>query len=142
VVGVTTAASAGNTSDTVDGYAIPIADAIDIAKKIESGEGGDGIQIGRAAALGISVLAADSGDVGGGYGVTVNGLVEGGAASELGIKEGDTIVGLDGQSVKSFDALKEILAKHEPGDKVSLSWLDSSGKKTTKNITLGESSVN
>jgi S1-C subfamily serine protease len=44
--------------------------------------------------------------------------------------------------VKSFDALKEILAKHEPGDKVSLSWLDSSGKKTTKNITLGESSVN
>lgn len=142
VVGVTTAASSGNTSETVDGYAIPIADAIDIAEKISSGEGGDGIQIGRAAALGISVLAADSGDVGGGYGVTVNGLVDGGSAGKLGIKEGDTIIGLDGENVKSFSALKEILAKHQPGDKVSLTWLDSSGKETTKDITLGESSVN
>ncbi|MGO3089912.1 MAG: S1C family serine protease [Galactobacter sp.] len=142
VVGVTTAASSGNTSASVDGYAIPIADAIDIAKKIESGEGGDGIQIGRAAALGISVLAADSGDVGGGYGVTVNGLVDGGSAGKLGIKEGDTIIGLDGDNVKSFNALKEILAKHQPGDTVSLTWLDSSGEETTKDITLGESSVN
>lgn len=142
VVGVTTAASSGNTSETVDGYAIPIDDALDIAEKISSGDGGDGIQIGRAAALGISVLAADSGDVGGGYGVTVNGLVDGGSAGKLGVKEGDTIVGLDGENVKSFDALKEILAKHQPGDEVSLTWLDSAGNKSTKDITLGESSVN
>lgn len=142
VVGMTTAASAGKTSEQVDGYAIPISDAMTIVKKVQAGDDSGTTQIGRAAALGISVLAADSGDVGGGYGVTVNGLLDGGSATKLGIKEGDTIVGLDGKSVKSFPALKEILAQHKPGDSVELVWLDANGKQTKKDITLGESSVN
>lgn len=142
VVGMTTAASSGTTSDTVDGYAIPISEALEIAQKIEDGDSSDTIQIGRGAALGISVLSSDSGQVGGGYGVTVNGLVDGGAAKDSGISAGDTIIELDGQAVKSYSALKEILAQHQPGDKVSLTWLDSSGKQQTKSITLGESTVN
>ena len=142
VVGMTTAASSGNTSATVDGYAIPISEALSIAQQIESGQASDTVQIGRGAALGISILSADSGQVGGGYGVTVNGLVEGGAAADSGIKAGDTIIGLDGKSVRSYSVLKSIIAGHKAGDKVEVIWIDSAGKQQSKTITLGESTVN
>lgn len=142
VVGMTTAASSGNTSATVDGYAIPISEALQIAQKIQDGQASDTIQIGRGAALGISVLSSDSGQVGGGYGVTVNGIVDGGAVKDSGLKAGDTIVKLDGTSISSYSALKAVLAKHQPGDKVELTWLTSSGKQQSKEITLGESTVN
>lgn len=142
VVGMTTAASSGNTSATVDGYAIPISEAIQIANQIKDGQSSSTIQIGRGAALGISVLSADTGQVGGGYGVTVQEVIKGGAVADSGIKAGDTIIGLDGKSVKSYSALKQILSGHKAGDKVELVWLDGNGKQSTKTVTLGESSVN
>lgn len=142
VVGMTTAASAGKTSENVDGYAIPITEALKIAEQIKSGQSSESVQIGKGAALGISVLSADTGQVGGGYGVSVQEVIQGGAVAGTGIKTGDTIVGLDGKSVKSYAALKEILSGHKAGDKVELVWLDSNGKQSTKTVTLGESSVN
>jgi len=142
VVGMTTAASSGNTSATVDGYAIPISEALQIANQIKDGQSSDTVQIGRGAALGISVLSADTGQVGGGYGVTVQEVINGGAVDGSGLAAGDTIIGLDSKSVKSYDALKSILAGHKPGDKVELVWLNSAGKQVTKTVTLGESTVN
>lgn len=142
VVGMTTAASSGNTSATVDGYAIPISEALSIAEQIKNGQSSDTVQIGRGAALGISVLSSDTGQVGGGYGVTVQEIIDGGAVAKSGLKADDTIIGLDGQSVKSYAALKEILAGHQPGDKVELTWLNSDGAQKSATVTLGESSVN
>ncbi|RII42211.1 PDZ domain-containing protein [Galactobacter valiniphilus] len=142
VVGMTTAASSGNTSATVDGYAIPISEALSIAEQIKNGQSSDTVQIGRGAALGISVLSSDTGQVGGGYGVTVQEIIDGGAVAKSGLKANDTIIGLDGQSVKSYAALKEILAGHQPGDKVELTWLNSDGAQKSATVTLGESSVN
>ncbi|RKW70524.1 S1C family serine protease [Galactobacter caseinivorans] len=142
VVGMTTAASTGRTSENVDGYAIPISEALKIADQIKSGQASGTVQIGKGAALGISVLSADTGQVGGGYGVTVQEVIKGGAVTGAGIKTGDTIIGLDGKSVKSYDALKEILAGHKAGDQVELVWLNSEGKQSSKTVTLGESSVN
>ncbi|MDR2256320.1 MAG: trypsin-like peptidase domain-containing protein [Arthrobacter sp.] len=142
VVGMTTAASSGNTSATVDGYAIPISEALSIAEQIKNGQSSDTVQIGRGAALGISILSSDTGQVGGGYGVTVQEIISGGAVAKSGLAAGDTIIGLDGKTVKSYSALKEILAAHQPGDKVELTWLNSEGTQKSATVTLGESSVN
>ncbi|WP_394162674.1 S1C family serine protease [Galactobacter valiniphilus] len=142
VVGMTTAASSGNTSATVDGYAIPISEALSIAEQIKNGQSSDTVQIGRGAALGISVLSSDTGQVGGGYGVTVQEIIDGGAVAKSGLKANDTIIGLDGKTVRSYAALKEILAGHQPGDKVELTWLNSDGAQKSATVTLGESSVN
>ena len=58
VVGMTTAASGGGFRETSAnvGFAIPIDDALAIARRIESGKGGDGVHIGGSKALiGVSV---------------------------------------------------------------------------------------
>lgn len=143
VVGMTTAASSGRVSETVQGYAIPIADALDIAKKIESGQSGDGVELGRGAALGIEVLSSDSGMAQqGGFGVAVGGVTKGGAAEQGGIKQGDTIIGLDGKATRDFATLKSIVDSHKSGDKVEVTWVTAAGKQESKTLTLGESTVN
>ncbi|MGN1236556.1 MAG: Do family serine endopeptidase [Bacteroidaceae bacterium] len=43
-----------------------------------------------------------------------------GAAAEAGIKEKDVVVAIDGKTVKSMAEMKEILATHRPGDKISV----------------------
>ncbi len=53
-------------------------------------------------------------------GVIVQGLTDGGAASDAGIKEGDIILSIDGIEVNSSNALQAYVAQKHPGDVVSL----------------------
>ena len=53
-------------------------------------------------------------------GVWVAEVIEGGSAAAAGIKVDDVITGIDGKQVKSMAELQEALAKHRPGDKVSI----------------------
>ncbi len=53
-------------------------------------------------------------------GVYVSKIVEDGAASGADIQEGDVIVAIDGKKVKNMAELQENIAKHRPGDKVSV----------------------
>ena len=68
-------------------------------------------------------------------GVYVSEIVEGGAASGADIKKGDVITAIDGKKVKNMAELQENMAKHRPGDKVSVTLLRDKKAKTV-NVTL------
>ena len=53
-------------------------------------------------------------------GVYVAGVVEGGAASEAGLRKGDIITEIDGVKIVAPTTLTEQIGKHRPNDKISL----------------------
>ncbi|AYG03040.1 S1C family serine protease [Gryllotalpicola protaetiae] len=142
VVGIDTAASSGGAPD---GYAIPIATALDIAKEITSGHAGGSIELGYPAFLGIELGETDASGFGGfaqqgsgaaAQGAQVAGVVSGGPAEEAGLAEGDVITAIGGTSVASADDLQAALKSYAPGDHVSISWIDGSGQSHTASVTL------
>jgi S1-C subfamily serine protease len=156
VIGMDTAAGSnyqlqGQSSTATQAYAIPINDALSIAKQIESGTTSADIHIGATAFLGLEVGGSNSGSNGfggfGGFGgqnspsngtsgVTVAGTVSGSPAANAGITQGDTITAIGGQSVASAEDVAHALVKHHPGDSISVSWTDQSGQSQSTNLTL------
>lgn len=51
-------------------------------------------------------------------GAVVRGLMEGGAAEDAGIKEGDVIIQVDDQEITSVPHLQEYVGLHRPGDEI------------------------
>jgi S1-C subfamily serine protease len=41
-----------------------------------------------------------------------------------------------GQTVSSATDIQQILVKHHPGDKISVSWVDQNGQSQTATVTL------
>ncbi len=70
-------------------------------------------------------------------GVWVREIVEGGSASGV-LQENDVIIGIDGKRVKNFAGLQEALAKHRPGDKVSVKVLRDKKEKTLEMVLKNE----
>ena len=68
-------------------------------------------------------------------GIYVAKVIEDGAASDGGLKEGDVITSVDGQKVKQFGDLQAIIAKKRPGDKVKVTYLRNK-KENTVTLTL------
>ena len=77
-------------------------------------------------------------------GAFVTGIDENGAGAKAGIKEGDLIIGVDGQQVRSPSELLETLGRRRPGDKVAITYFRD-GKEIVANATLqnvyGETSL-
>jgi Do/DeqQ family serine protease len=74
-------------------------------------------------------------------GVFVQGLTEGGAADEAGIKEGDVITKINDVEVKTAPELQEEIAQYRPGDVINI-ILKRDGKLATVNMTLRNKSGN
>jgi len=129
VAGIDTAASSGQTATTV-GFAIPIAKATSIADRIESGEDSATIQHGTPAFLGVQLAQDTTG------GATISGVVDGSPAAQAGLQAGDTVTAVGGTTVDSADALSSALAKHNSGDQVRITWVDSTGSTHSATITL------
>ena len=68
-------------------------------------------------------------------GVYVAGVVEGGAASEAGIRKGDVILEVDGVKITEGSTLQEQIAKHRPNDRIVLS-VKRAGKMKQFEVTL------
>jgi S1-C subfamily serine protease len=66
------------------------------------------------------------------YIAAVNG---GSAAEEAGLKEGDIIIGIDKNEVKSTAELQEFVARNRPGDKIDVTFLRD-GEENTVEATL------
>jgi S1-C subfamily serine protease len=164
VVGMNTAASS-NISTTAFGtqsqqpatqaFAIPISQATTIADQIEAGQASSTVHIGAAAFLGVEVSPSGSsatpgyggygGSYGGGYGsstgsatgATVAGVLNGSAAAQAGLAQGDVITSVAGHAVKADTDVASALAQHHPGDKIGISWTDQYGQSHTATVTLG-----
>lgn len=74
-------------------------------------------------------------DLGTMEGIYVSKVVDGGAAADAGIEDGDVIVAVDGHKVTNMAELQEIIARKRPGDKVSLTYLHDK-KKHTETVIL------
>jgi S1-C subfamily serine protease len=160
VVGMDTAASTGYSFQSPTGqgstgstsaeqaYAIPIDEALSIAKQIEVGTTSADVHIGATAFLGVEVQSASessgsgfggsSGDGGQSTssGVSVEGTVSGSPAANAGLTQGDVITALGGQSVTTPETISQTLVKYHPGDSISVTWTDTSGQSHTSTLTL------
>lgn len=68
-------------------------------------------------------------------------IVDGSAADKAGLKEGDIITKLDGDTVDASHSLASLLGKHKVGDKVKLTIVRD-GKERTVDVTLEAASNN
>jgi S1-C subfamily serine protease len=163
VIGVMTAASATNGSyygygsSGNEGYAVPIATAMQIVDQIKSGQASATVHIGETGFLGVQTTdsaaqgaygyndpygygnggSGSSGQSGSSAsGATVAGVISGSPAAQAGLAAGDVITAVDGKSVASASALSDMIAAHHPGDKVTITWTNSSGSQHSASVTL------
>jgi S1-C subfamily serine protease len=131
--GSSSSSGSSQTSD-VQGYAIPINTALSIAKEIEAGSGSSTVHIGATAFLGVAIEGSSSQSS---SGVALAGVQSGTPAAKAGLAEGDVVTAINGQSVTTGTQISQALIPRHPGDKVSLTWLDTSGQSHTATLTLG-----
>lgn len=68
-------------------------------------------------------------------GVYIAEVNEGSGGEEAGLKKGDVIIGIDGQTTYNTSRLQEMVARKRPGDKVEVKYLRD-GKEMTTTATL------
>jgi S1-C subfamily serine protease len=69
-------------------------------------------------------------------GTLVVGTICGSPATVAGVAAGSVITGLDGQPIGAPQTLHSEIAKHRPGEVVSLTWVTPSGQHKTASVTL------
>jgi S1-C subfamily serine protease len=69
-------------------------------------------------------------------GATVEGTLSGSPAATAGLAAGDVITSVAGQTVTDPTQISSILSSDHPGDKVNVTWTDTSGASHTASITL------
>jgi putative serine protease PepD len=109
------------------GFAIPVDQAKRIADEL--------IQNGSASHASLGVQVGNDSGVDGAKIVEVTG---GGAAAAAGLPSGVVVTKVDDRVIGSADALVAAVRSKAPGDKVTLTYLDTSGKPQTVQVTLGK----
>ena len=74
-------------------------------------------------------------DLGTMEGIYIGKVIDDGAAADAGLKEGDVITHIDGQKIKSFGELQNVIAQKRPGDKITINYLRNK-KKQSATLTL------
>ena len=131
VIGMVTAASSGGSD--ISGFAVTIADAMEVVEQILDGDESGTVNIGATAFMGVTL--SDVQDQGG---VTLNGTIADTPADKAGLKSGDTIMSVDGVSVTTVEELKAEVSKHEPGDVIEVTYTTANGATKTVELTLTE----
>src|SRR6185437_1943686 len=107
------------------GFAIPVDQAKRIADEL--------IQNGTASHASLGVQVGNDATVDGAKIVEVT---SGGAAADAGLPSGVVVTKVDDRVIGSADALVAAVRSKAPGDKVTLTYLDPSGKPQTVEVTL------
>jgi S1-C subfamily serine protease len=128
--GASGSSSSGN-GTTTQGYAIPIDTAVSIAKQIESSAGSSTVHIGATAFMGVAIATTGQSN-----GVELAGAQPGTPAAAAGLTDGDVITALNGTAVTSGTQISEALIPLHPGDKVTITWTDTSDQSHTTTLTL------
>lgn len=134
LIGINTAIASPTGYYSGYGFAIPI----NLAKKIMD----DFIEFGRVnrGLIGVTFRelnrsVADELGIDEVSGLVVEGVSKGGAAEEVGMKEGDIITKLEGKAIRSSSDLQEHVYRLRPGDKVKLTY-KRDGKEKNVTVTL------
>ena len=83
------------------------------------------------ASLGVYITEISDGD-----GVVITNVMEDSAAADAGLEEGDVIIGFDDTKIDSVQTLKDEIAKHLPGERVTLTIVRDGENKDIR-LTLG-----
>ena len=126
VLGIVTAGS--TTSGFHRGFAIPIEQALQLARRIESGRPNSIVHIGPTAFLGVG-LSAGSG------GAKISSVLPGKPADLAGLVKGDVITSLNGATISSTADLRQTVLQLVPGKAVAIGWTNTSGAARTGTIT-------
>ena len=136
VVGINTAIASHTGGSNGIAFAIPI----NMAKSIVDQLRGNGKVVRGHLGVMISELSpelAQSFSYEGKDGILVQDVVSGSAADRGGLASGDIITGLDGTPVTSLTEFRAAIAKHQPGEDVSIEvWRN--GKRETVEVELAE----
>jgi S1-C subfamily serine protease len=122
------------TGGTTQGYTIPINTALSVAKQIEAGTEAGSVHIGATGFLGVGI---DPSEGGSSQGVQIADVTAGAPAASAGLTGGDVITSVAGHAVGTSTSIQQVLTSYHPGDKVSLSWTDTTGQSHTATVTLG-----
>ena len=120
--------TAGSITGLRRGFAIPIREALQLARRIESGRPNSIVHIGPTAFLGVRLENASGG-------AEITQLVPGKPAAAAGLAVGDVITSLDGATISSSADVRHVVLSLVPGKAVSIGWADPSGTARTGTIT-------
>jgi putative serine protease PepD len=109
------------------GFAIPVDQAKRIADEL--------ISTGTASHASLGVQVSNDTTT---HGAKIVEVTSGGAAATAGIPSGAVVTKVDDRVVGSADALVAAVRSKAPGDKVTLTYLDTSGAAQTVQVTLGK----
>lgn len=138
VIGIDTAGSSKlSRFSSAVGYAIPINQALRLARAIEGGRASAAIHVGPTAFLGAATEDAPYFN-GGSYGqaIVVTGVTPDSPATQVGLVPGDVITSFDDTLITSNAALTNLLLSVKPGTSVELGWLDQRGNPMTAAVAL------
>jgi S1-C subfamily serine protease len=143
VVGMITAGQAQGfrSSASSVGYAIASNTALSVVNRIRAHEVASDLTYGQVGYLGVAVQSMDAAAAQQlGLNVTSGALVTatpqaGTPAANAGIRRYSVIVKVGGSDVTSADSLGAAVKSHQPGDSVSVTWVNSSGTHTAT-VTL------
>jgi S1-C subfamily serine protease len=131
VIGINTAVAAGSAGQPAQnvGFAIPISLAKTVVDDIEAGR--------KPAFLGIGTTdltpqLKEQLDVNVDDGAVVESITAGAPADEAGIQRGDVIVKIGDEEIKSGGAVATAVRKHKPGEKVSVTIVRGSERRTVE----------
>jgi S1-C subfamily serine protease len=151
VVGVDVAASIDSRSQAPDGtgFAIPINDALSVAREIRGGAATQAVHIGETGLLGVTVSGLSdrsvrdamaefgrSDSVPATTGAFVSGVMFDSPAGQVGLEPGDVITQVDGTPIDSASTLTTLVGTHRPGDKLAVRWVESSGRSASATVAL------
>jgi putative serine protease PepD len=124
VIGVNSQIASQSGSNSGVGFAIPVDQVKRVIPFLEKG------QKVPHAYLGVGTNNTEQG------GALIGTIVAGGPADKGGLKEGDRVVQIGGQPVRSADDLSATVNDHKPGDKVQI-VVERGGQRRTLTVTLG-----
>ena len=144
VVGMITAGQAQGfrSSASTVGYAIASNTALGVVNRIRAHELASDLTYGQVGYLGVAVQSMDSVAAQQlGLNVTSGALVtatpqQGSPAANAGISRYSVITRIGSTTITSAETLGTAIKSHQPGDSVSVTWVNSSGTHTTT-VTLG-----
>src|SRR3954465_3658442 len=112
--------TAGSTSGVHRGFAIPLKQALQIVRRIESGKSNAIVHVGPTAFLGVALTNVSGG-------AKITSLLPGKPADEAGLVKGDVITSLDGVTISSSADVREAVLMLVPGKAVPIGWKDTNG---------------